>query len=532
MAMIRSSIERYFGYCVAATAAVVALPLLIVIGVAMSVRTGTPMLVALAVGGGFSLAAAITGSYLWRRRPESMDLCFGELMIWSFVRRRRAEQHIEEGAEVLGLDQGGKPLRRMPMTKEQRLKILHDLAVALETKDPYTHGHSTRVEELVAQTAAGLNLSDDELAELRTAASLHDVGKIRVPNRILRKPDRLTIDEQLIVQEHSAVGAWMVAGVSNGKIVSSVRHHHERWDGNGYPDGLAGKDIPLFARIIAVADAYDAMTSTRPYRPSMSRNQALAEIERASGEQFDPEIVEAFLQTVPRRVPLAALVGLGFAARFFRKTAAWAARTGSSTVAPGVASVGAASVVIASLFAPPAALTRPTPEAGDGTIVAGEPDEVADGLAVSADLKHRDRDAKVDDKRDAKDVKGVKDGKDRNGDRAGKKDSAGKDNGKRRDPNEVLGSVVRRPRRNGAPPSDESNGAGGPDEETPPSDTPSNPPSDPPNDTPRTTPEHPDQAKNDEPPPVHTDPQPEKGRDCPEEHPGQGQGGGTALHCG
>ena len=362
MAMIRSSIGRYLPYSLAATTAVVGVPLLMVALVALGASTPTPVLAAAFAGIFLSIGASAIGSLVWRRRPESMDLSFGELMIWSFVRRQRAEQRLQESAAVLGLDGGGRPVRRMPLTKRERLRVLHGLATALETKDPYTHGHSTRVEALVAHTAKELNLSDYETDELRTAASLHDVGKIRVPNSILRKADRLTIEEQLIVQEHAAVGAWMVVGVSNGKIAGSVRHHHERWDGNGYPDGLAGSDIPLFARVIAVADSYDAMTSTRPYRPSLSSSQAIEELEREAGRQFDPEVVEAFLATVARRVPFAGVLGLGLFTGWLRRTTGRALGSGSTNVAPAVGAVGAASVLIASVFAPPVALTRPTPK--------------------------------------------------------------------------------------------------------------------------------------------------------------------------
>lgn len=505
--MIRSSIGLYLRYCFVATSAVVVIPLLIVVGVALSVSTGTPIAVAVAVGAGLSLIAAVVGSYLWRRRPESMDLSFGELMIWSFVRRRRAEQKIDEGAEVIGLDRGGRPLRRLPMTKQQRLKILHDLAVALETKDSYTHGHSTRVEELVARTASVLELSEEQIAELRLAASLHDVGKIRVPTRILRKPGRLTIDEQLIVQEHSSVGAWMVAGVSNGAVVDAVRHHHERWDGHGYPDGVAGREIPLFARIIAVADAYDAMTSTRSYRPSMTRQQALDEIERGVGRQFDPEIVEAFMATVPRRVPLAALVGLGFAGKLLRKSASWAARYGTGSVAPGVASVGAASVVIASLFSPPAALTRPTPEPQSPNAVVEEGAATDGGDESGSERmgrgRHSDRSKPAH--------------KASRASHASESEDAG-----REDANHVLGSTEHRPRRNGYGPA--SGDPQGPPEGAPPNNP---PPSNPPPVEPPPT-----EAPEVEDPNVPKDPQPDLGRDCPEVHPGQGSGGGTLKHCG
>ncbi|HYN36106.1 MAG TPA: HD domain-containing phosphohydrolase [Actinomycetota bacterium] len=225
MAMFRSSLSQYLRYALLATAAVAVVPLLVVIAVALTARTQTSILTAGLIGAVLSLLAVGLGSTWWNRRPESLDLSFGELMIWNFLRRRNAEQELQKGAEVLGLDRKGLPLKRVPMSKQHRLKILQELAGALETKDSYTHGHSRRVERLVAQTAAILNLSEADTRELRTAAALHDVGKIRIPSRILRKPDRLTIDEQLIVQEHAAIGAWMVAGVSNGNIVTSVRHH-------------------------------------------------------------------------------------------------------------------------------------------------------------------------------------------------------------------------------------------------------------------------------------------------------------------
>ncbi len=542
MAMIRSSIGLYLRYSVAATAAVVVVPLAIVVFVALSVRTGTPILTAILIGGGLSLAAAIVGSQLWKRRPESMDVCFGELMVWSFIRRRRAEQQLQEGAEVLGLDRGGRPLRRTQMTKQQRLKILHDLAVALETKDPYTHGHSTRVESLVSQMAATLKLSPEEIEELCTAASLHDVGKIRVPNRILRKPDRLTIDEQLIVQEHASVGAWMVAGVSNGNIVASVRHHHERWDGNGYPDGLSGRDIPLFARVIAVADAYDAMTSTRPYRPSMTRQQALQELEEQAGRQFDPEVVDAFMATLPRRVPLAGVIGLGLAGRLLRRTNAWAARAGSGSVASGVASVGAVSVLIASLFAPPVALTKPAPERAAEDQVAGGPvdnsAEVVDGdLVLSPEGPKGNADGPLD----TLDV-GLE-ARERSATRASAQEEWRGGYGTR-----VLGNVLSRVRYKGdsdgpsngdGPHGDRHRPDAGSPDTTPPTDGDDRPGTDnPPPDRggDRSPPDDDPQLPDDDPPPtkvkeLRTDPQPERGRDCAG-HPEQGRRKGNLRHCG
>jgi hypothetical protein len=185
---------------------------------------------------------------------------------------------------------------------------------------------------------------------------LHDVGKIRIPDRILRKPGQLTIEERAIVEEHVVVGAWMVSSVSSADVVSAVRHHHERWDGQGYPDGLAGTDIPLYSRMIAVADAYDAITSTRPYRVSSGREHAVEILEKHAGTQFDPMIVTAFVEALPVRLPVAGmLVLLAGPGALWRKVAVWLKRTGAGNLAPTAATLGA--IVTLGTFIP----SLPTP---------------------------------------------------------------------------------------------------------------------------------------------------------------------------
>jgi hypothetical protein len=183
---------------------------------------------------------------------------------------------------------------------------------------------------------------------------LHDVGKIRVPDRVLRKPGKLDREERMIVEEHVVVGAWMVSSVGSADVVSSVRHHHERWDGRGYPDGLAGTDIPLFARIIAVADAYDAITSTRPYRASAGRDDAIDVLRAGTGTQFDPEVVEAFVSALPSRIPVAAglFILFGGPGRLFRQLGLWFRRLGVGSLTPAAGATGAAIVLGASIFTP------------------------------------------------------------------------------------------------------------------------------------------------------------------------------------
>ncbi len=158
--------------------------------------------------------------------------------------------------------------------------------------------HCWRVERLSFNIAVALGLSLKDIEVLRKAASLHDVGKIRIPNRVLHKPGRLDENERALIEEHPVLGAWMVASIGDEQIVRTVRHHHERWDGAGYPDGLSGEQIPVVARAFSVADAFDAMTSDRPYRRAMSKEDALEVIDLDAGKRFDPEIVDTFVDLV------------------------------------------------------------------------------------------------------------------------------------------------------------------------------------------------------------------------------------------
>ena len=178
---------------------------------------------------------------------------------------------------------------------EEGFRAAATLAQAVDTRDAYTGRHSTRVAELAAQLALrlGLDMADVELTRL--AAGLHDVGKLAVPDQILLKPGPLTSDERLEVERHPHVGSRLADALGIEPVADCILHHHERFDGNGYPGVLGGTEIPLGARIILVADAYDAMTSDRVYRTRLSRDEARAELERCAGTQFDPEIVSAFL---------------------------------------------------------------------------------------------------------------------------------------------------------------------------------------------------------------------------------------------
>ena len=163
-------------------------------------------------------------------------------------------------------------------------------------RDHWLEGHAAEVAQLALDLGRGLGLGSEELLELELAARLHDVGKRAVPEAILSKPAPLSSAEWSVMRRHPEWGSGMLADVPGlGAVADAVHAHHERWDGSGYPLGLAGEDIPLASRIVAVCDAFSAMTADRPYRAACSSAEAMSELRRCSGSQFDPEIVEAFV---------------------------------------------------------------------------------------------------------------------------------------------------------------------------------------------------------------------------------------------
>jgi ribonuclease P protein subunit RPR2 len=188
------------------------------------------------------------------------------------------------------------------------------LASALETKDTGTRAHSQRVQEYAVELGRGVDPVLVEQPSAEYGFLLHDVGKIGIPDLVLQKPGPLTPEERRLMQNHTVLGEQMLGGVAflQGVGLRVVRSHHERWDGEGYPDGLAGDEIPLAARIFAVADTLDAMTSDRPYRPRGPWETARTEILAQSGRQFDPAVVDAFreregaLREICRRFEVAA----------------------------------------------------------------------------------------------------------------------------------------------------------------------------------------------------------------------------------
>jgi len=232
------------------------------------------------------------GAYDYITKPFNLDEVV--LSVDRALEKRRLElenrdyqQHLEQKVEA-----------QARKIRASFLSAITALTYALEAKDIYTSGHSQRVAETSVAIAEELGLSRHSIERLRQAGLIHDIGKIGVRESVLNKPGGLTDEEFQYVKYHCEMGEHILTPIVEGEeILKVVRHHHERYDGGGYPDGLKGESIPLGAKILAVADTYDAMTSKRPYREAMSAETACAEIKHCKGTQFDSGVVDAFLKT-------------------------------------------------------------------------------------------------------------------------------------------------------------------------------------------------------------------------------------------
>lgn len=183
------------------------------------------------------------------------------------------------------------------------LESIETLRFTVEAKDSYTRGHSDRVSEYSVLIGKRLNLSEDDLRILKIGGLFHDIGKIGVPDNILLKESKLTDDEYSEIKNHPSIGAHILSTASIFQdIIPIVKHHHEKYDGHGYPSQLKGNDIPSFARIAAIADSFDAMTSRRTYRDSLPMETVIAEFERCKGTQFDPELADIFLDILKNHI--------------------------------------------------------------------------------------------------------------------------------------------------------------------------------------------------------------------------------------
>lgn len=192
----------------------------------------------------------------------------------------------------------------MIQIEEAYLQVLVALATAVESRDTYTADHSERIARWAEAVARKLNRSEAEIQDIRRAAWLHDIGKIGIPDSILRKPMSLTKAEWAVMRQHPVIGEEILSSVDRMRGVANlVRHHQVRWDGTGYPDRLKGDQIPPGARILAVVDAYSAMIDVRPYKKARTHAEAMAELRQCAGTQFDPRIVAVFCALERRRRP-------------------------------------------------------------------------------------------------------------------------------------------------------------------------------------------------------------------------------------
>ncbi len=279
---------------------------LVILDIKMPGKSGTELLPELKVrypDTAVIMATAITdtstatqcmkeGAYDYITKPFNLDEVV--LSVDRALEKRRLElenrdyqQHLEQKIE-----------EQAKKIRASFLNAITALAYALEAKDIYTSGHSQRVTEISVAIARELGMPQESIDKIRLAGLVHDIGKIGIKESVLNKPASLTDEEFEHIKSHCEAGERILTPiVEDEEILKAVRHHHERYDGMGYPDGLRGEQIPLGARILAVADTFDAMTSERPYRAAMSDEAACAEIERCKGTQFDPEVADAFLRT-------------------------------------------------------------------------------------------------------------------------------------------------------------------------------------------------------------------------------------------
>jgi putative nucleotidyltransferase with HDIG domain len=360
---------RYLPHMVVTTVVVAVCPMLLAWW--LSTNTLSSVLVSCVAATAWSLIAAYAGGRYWRSRPDAGDVLFGDLMIWGWLRRLWSERRMRNALTLLaGVD------RSASVSSEQREAALRALASALEAGDPYTSGHSRRVARHAERIAMSLGLSPREVAKIRTAAILHDVGKVRTPKAILHKPGRLTDEEFAVIKLHPVDGAEMVSILGDAELTAIILHHHERLDGAGYPAGLMGEAIPIGARIISVADTFDAITSVRPYRQARTHRQALAILEAEAGTQLDREAVKAFERYYTGSRPLA--VWMPFASGVQRLTSLI-----GGGVSSGATSIGRVALA-ASVTSATAAVAVSLPASGGSTTSSPHPATHDSGSAVAA----------------------------------------------------------------------------------------------------------------------------------------------------
>jgi putative two-component system response regulator len=231
------------------------------------------------------------GAHDYITKPFDVDELVSNIN--TVLEKRKLELNLREKRQVLE----GKVEEQAKELQKLFIDAVESLVSALEAKDKYTAGHSRRVTKIAMETATAMGLKGEDLDNLRWAALLHDIGKIGIDPTIQNKPGQLSPEEYGYILTHCVIGPGIVQPLVNDKIIEVIKHHHDSYDGSGLNQKVSGENIPLGARILATADSFDAMTSDRPYRTSMPVSEALNEIIRCTGTQFDPAVVKAFMKT-------------------------------------------------------------------------------------------------------------------------------------------------------------------------------------------------------------------------------------------
>jgi len=292
--------------------------------------------VVLAVIGSLGFASA--GAWLWKRWARSREMIFAELMLWGWVRRFWIERRLERTRDLFESARRYEP--------EVSLELLRQLSDLHQAIDPYVHGHSRRVASYAVRIAHEMHLSAAEVAQVETAALVHDIGKIYTPAEILLKPERLNEREFAIMKLHARDGAKILEQAGDPAITTIVGQHHERLDGQGYPNGIAGAEISLGARIVAVADTFDAITSVRPYRAPRSHGQAIEILTGESGKQLDADVVAAFIACYAgRRLVRRSAFASAVPERILTTLKASSANLAGGSIAQTLPALGAAGVL-------------------------------------------------------------------------------------------------------------------------------------------------------------------------------------------
>jgi HD domain len=375
---------KQFAQVAVATLLVAGAPIAIVWWLRASGTVSSAVLCVL-LGMGLSLCASQLGCVLWKKWPGSEDLLFSELMIWGYLHRLRAQRRLASALDMLGpmSEEQGRDVDGLS-TKE-RAKLLGRLVAGIEARDPYLHGHSRRVARHAWMIARRMGLPRAEIARIRTAAAIHDVGKIEIPKAILHKAGPLSDAEYEVIKQHPGYGALMAAALGDPELTSMVEHHHERLDGTGYPDGLSGEEIPLGARIIAVADTFDAITSERPYRPASPHKRAIDILKDEAGTRLDPAVVRAFRGHYAGRRPLAFWT---FVAGLPERVVSWfggsVANVASTAKVVAVAALVGGAAVTSSTLGGPVAKDHPTKSPSGSAI--GPRAQIADSASVQASV--------------------------------------------------------------------------------------------------------------------------------------------------